>query len=81
VSDKPPFDAVRACFWLIASILAVECLVVVAGVGMCLYYADIIIKDPAIVCDPKDRLASLLTGALAAALAFAGGFTRKPPKE
>lgn len=77
MSEKPPFDPVRACFYLIAAILGVECLVVVIGVLTCLYYADVIIKDPAIVCDPKDRLSGLLTGALAAALAFAGGFTRK----
>jgi hypothetical protein len=75
--DKPPFDPVRACFYLIAGILAVECFVVVLSVLTCLWYADIIIKNPEIVCDPKDRLSGLLTGALAAALAFAGGFTRK----
>jgi hypothetical protein len=75
--DKPPFDPVKACFYLIAAILGVECFVVVIGVLSCLYYVETIIKDPNIVCDPKDRLSGLLTGALAAALAFASGFTRK----
>ncbi len=77
MSDKPPFDPVKACFYLIAFVIVVECVVVILGIASCLWFAETIIKDPAIMCDPKDRLTSLLTGALAAALAFAGGFTRK----
>lgn len=77
MDDKPPFDPVKASFYLIAGILAVECLVVLAGVVSCLWYIETVIRDPNIVCDPKDRLSGLLTGALAAALAFAGGFTRR----
>jgi len=79
MSDKPPFDPVKACFYLIAGILAFECFVVGVGVMSCLWYMETIIKNPEIMCDPKNRLSELLTGALAAALAFAGGFTRNPP--
>jgi hypothetical protein len=43
----------------------------------CLYYAEIIIKDPSVVCDPKGRLNELLTAALAAALAVYSGNSRK----
>lgn len=79
MSDKPPFDAVKASFYLIAGIIAVHCLVVLLGAGMCLYFAKTVITNVDIVCDPKSRLSELLSAALAAALAFAGGFTRNPP--
>jgi hypothetical protein len=76
MDDRPPFDTVKASFYLIAAVLGVQCLVVLASVIGCMVYMDTIMKNPDIVCDPKDRLSQLLTGALAAALAFAGGFTR-----
>jgi len=75
--DKPPFDPVKASFYLIAAILAFQCLVAFIGVMSCVWYTHTILTNADIQCDPKDRLTSLLTGALAAALAFAGGFTRK----
>jgi hypothetical protein len=75
--DKPPFDTTKACFYLIAAILAFQCIVVLVGVVSCLWYLHTIVTNPDLSCDPKDRLGQLLTGALAAALAFAGGFTRK----
>jgi hypothetical protein len=76
MDDRPPFDPVKASFYLIAAVLGVQCLVVLASVIGCMVYMDTIMKNPDIVCDPKDRLSQLLTGALAAALAFAGGYTR-----
>lgn len=76
MSDKPPFDPVKACFYLIAAVIGVECVVVLGTVMACLWHSELIIKDPDIVCDPKDRLTGLLTGALAAALAFASGYAR-----
>jgi len=79
MSDKPPFDTIKASFYLIASIIAVHCIVVVASVAACIWHAETIITTPEIVCDPKNRLSELLSAALAAALAFAGGFTRSPP--
>jgi hypothetical protein len=75
VSDKPPFDTTKACFYLIAFVIAVHCVVVVAGAFACLYAFQEII-DQKWKCDPQGRLGELLSGALAAALAFAGGFTR-----
>jgi len=74
---KPPFDTVRASFYLVAAIISIHCLVVVAGAISCLWYTEKILSDPAIVCDPKNRLSELLSAALAAALAFAGGLTRR----
>ncbi len=75
--DKPPFDSTKACFYLIAAILAFQCVVVLIGVISCAWYLHTIMTVPEVSCDPKGRLSELLSGALAAALAFAGGFTRK----
>lgn len=69
---KPPFDPQQAAFWLIAFVIAVECLMALAGGITCLMYAEVIIKDPAIVCDPNNRLMQILNNALAAALALWG---------
>lgn len=76
--DRPPFDPVRAAFYLIAGVIGTYCVVVVASVVSCLIYMETIIKNPEIICDPKSRLTELLSAALAAALAFAGGASRKP---
>jgi len=76
MDDKPPFDPVKASFYLIAGILGVQCLIVLMGAISCLVYMHTILTNPEVMCDPKGRLTELLTAALAAALAFAGGFTR-----
>lgn len=75
--DKPPFDPVKSSFYLIAAVLMFQCVIALIGVLSCVYFLHTIMTNPDIQCDQKDRLTSLLTGALAAALAFAGGFTRK----
>jgi hypothetical protein len=72
VADKPPWDPQRAAFWLIALVIGIQCVVVLAGVSACLWYFDVVLKDPAIKCDPDGRLAQLLTAALTAALALWG---------
>lgn len=77
VDDKPPFDATRAAFFLIAGVIAVQCAVVLIGVVFCLSEAAALVEGK-IKCDPEGRLYELLTGALAAALAFAVGHNRKP---
>lgn len=74
--DRPPsFDAVRACFYLVAFVIVVHCAIALAGSVFCLIEWNTL---PALPdgrrCDPANRLADLLAGALAAALAFAGGF-------
>lgn len=71
--NRPPFDGVRAAFWLVASIIASEVVVVLAGVGMCLWYAPDIVAGH-FHCDANDKLSELMAEALAAALGFAGGF-------
>lgn len=75
---RPPFDPVRASFFLVAAILGVHCVVVLAGVVVCVW--QIAHTAPgAFVCDKEGRLGDLLAGALAAAIAFAGGLRGRPP--
>lgn len=73
--DKPPFDQVRAAFFLVALVIVVECVVVLVGVGVCLSYADDIVKG-VFQCDKSNRLTELLNAALSAALAFAAGMMK-----
>jgi hypothetical protein len=76
VDDRPPFDAVRAAFYLVAFVVAVHAVIVLAVVAFCGWYgADVIAGR--FQCDTRDRLAELMAAALAAALAFAGGQLRK----
>src|SRR4029077_15893442 len=76
VGDRPPFDPARACFWLIAGVLIVHCIVALVGLGWCVWQSDAIIAGK-LSCDKVgDHLNALLAAALAAALAFAG--VRRP---
>jgi hypothetical protein len=74
----PPFDPLRASFWLVAFVVGVHCLVVLMGTVLCMYKA---FDHTVLACEDKGRLSDLLAGVLAAALAFGGGFGRKPPSE
>jgi hypothetical protein len=74
--DRPPWDSVRAAFYLVAAVVAVHALVVLVTVGFCAFYGGDLIAGR-FQCDARDRLAELLAAALAAALAFAGGQVRK----
>jgi nitric oxide reductase large subunit len=44
MAEKPPFDPIRACFWLIAAVLAVQCVTVLMAVGACLYWSGAVIE-------------------------------------
>jgi hypothetical protein len=73
VADKPPFDTVRAAFFLVAGVIAVHCTVILVGVVFCALQTE-----GARCGELRGMLGELLTAALAAALAFAGGNSRKP---
>ena len=75
--DRPPFDPIRASFLLIAAILAVQCLVVLAGLAACIYWSGAVVEGRWTCENINSSLNQLLTGALAAALAFAAGFTKR----
>jgi hypothetical protein len=73
MSDRPPFDPLRAAFLLLFFVIAIYAVTILGMVGACIYHAEIIIRsDKDISCDPYNRLMSLMAAALAAALAFAG---------
>jgi hypothetical protein len=77
VVDKPPFDPLRGAFWLVAGVLAVQCAVVLASAGACLYWTPAIVEGK-VSCGPvMDRLGELLATALAAAIAFSALRDRK----
>lgn len=69
------FDGRRAAFWLVAAVIAVHCVVVLAGVAICVFYADELVAGR-FKCDQHNRLTDLLMGALAAALAFSSNFNK-----
>jgi len=75
--DKPPFDAIRACFYLIASVLAFQGIVSLVGLFHCVYWSEHIVEGRYSCDNISGTLNMLLQGALAAALAFTAGFTKK----
>ena len=75
MADRPPFDLVRASFYLVAAVIGIHCVVVLVGAGLCVYQN---VTTDSFTCDAKGRLSDLLAGALAAALAFSGGLVRRP---
>jgi hypothetical protein len=72
MAGKTPFDTTRAAFYLVAGVIAVHCMVVLSGVVFCGFN-----PDGARCGDLRGALSELLTGALAAALAFAGGYSKR----
>jgi hypothetical protein len=71
VNEKPPFDFVKASFFLVAGVIAVHCAIVLAGVVFCWTH-----ESSARCDDLRGNLIELLAAALAAALAFAGAKSR-----
>jgi hypothetical protein len=77
MSEKPPFDPVRACFYLIAAVLGFQGMVGVTGLAFCVYYAERIVEGR-FHCDTiGTALNQIMQGALAAALAFTAAFTKR----
>ena len=77
MGDKPPFDPVRASFYLIAAVLALQGVVAFSGLLFCVWHGEHIVEGRYSCENIGSQLNQLLTGALAAALAFAAGFTKK----
>ena len=78
MSNRPPFDPVRAAFFLVAFVLVAHIVVVLAAVGVCVWHSDEIVAGK-FKCDSDGHLFELLGAALSAALAFAGGMMRGGP--
>ena len=79
--EKPPFDLVRASFYLVAGVFAVYSAVIIFGVIVCgLYVTQILEKTPvgsSLECIKEGRLYEALGTMLASALAFAAGRSTK----
>jgi hypothetical protein len=82
--DRPPFDPVRAGFYLVGSVLVLYGVVVLGTMVGCAALEHEVAAER-FRCDGS-RIFDLLGTALSAALAFAGGLMRggpppPPPKE
>ena len=66
------FDILRASFYLVAFVIGAHVLITLLGMSTCLYFSQEIVEGR-VKCDPEGRLGEVLSAALAAALAFAGG--------
>ncbi len=78
MSNRPPFDVVRAAFFLVAFVLVAHVVVVLIAVAVCAWHsAEIAAGNWR--CDSEGHLFELLGAALSAALAFAGGMMRGGP--
>ena len=67
------FDPVKASFYLVAGVIALHGLVVLLGfIGCLVWFVDVQFE-----CDKSGRLTEMLAAALAAALAFVGGFMQR----
>jgi hypothetical protein len=81
MKDRPPFDPLRHVFWLVAFVIGLYGFVIMVTAGVCLWHSTAFLPTPTETtrprCDQDNRLGELLAAALAAALAFAGGFIRQ----
>ena len=72
------FNAMQACFWLVAFVICAHVVAVLLAEGACLWYIADIAKGT-FKCDTEGRLTEVLAAALAATIAFASGFGRSSP--
>lgn len=77
-NEKPPFDIVRATFYLVAFVFAAYTAIILAAMGICAWHwPDAAAGSRA--CIKEGGLFDALSTLLAAALAFAAG-RASPPK-
>jgi hypothetical protein len=72
------FNALRACFWLVAFVIAAHVVAVLLAEAACLWYIAGIVAGT-FKCDAEGRMTELLAAALAATIAFASGFSGRGP--
>ena len=80
MNEKPPFDPVKACFFLIAAVLGFQGIVGLTGLAFCVYYGAHIVEGKMNCENIGTALNQIMQGALAAALAFTAGFTKRGDK-
>jgi len=72
------FDPFKASFYLIAFVIALHGAIVLLGYIGCIWWHDPV--QGSLECDKSGRLTEMLAAALAASLAFVGGFMRGEKK-
>ena len=73
MNDKPPFDPIKACFYLLGAVILMYGVSVVVGLSICVVH----FQDMNYECDKNNRLVGLLAGLLAAVMALLAGFSRR----
>lgn len=76
MDEKPPFDPVKAGFYLVAFVIAANIAMSFLGALTCIWNIDKIVAAGLTECKAMPNFFEMLTGALAAAIAFAGGRSR-----
>ena len=80
MNDKPPFDLVKATFYLVAGVFAVYALLIIIAILICAYNLTEVIQAKQHCMKEGGMLEALYT-LLASALAFAAGRSQPPPKQ
>lgn len=73
MDERPPFDAVRASFYLVAGVFAVYAGLIALGAIACVWHMQVLIEKGAAECVKEGRLFEAMGSLLASALAFAAG--------
>jgi hypothetical protein len=73
---KPPFDIIKACFFLVASVFLLYSVIMLAAMAICSWHGSV----GAGQCIKEGGIGEALSTLLASALAFAAGRVA-PPKE
>lgn len=76
--EKPPWDPMKAAFWLIVVAIGLHAFVVIAAVLFCALY---IYENPmklGVCADLREQMSQLLAAVLAAALACYAAFKQPP---
>jgi len=80
--EKPPWDGLRAAFYLVATVILLQVLTTIAAGVWCFYTATPEVLAGRFECNKDGRLTELLAASLTSALAFAMAFLnrKEPPK-
>jgi len=78
MNEKPPFDLVKASFYLVAGVFAAYAVIIIITIGMCAYHVEELLSAQR-TCIKEGGLMEALATLLASALAFAAG-RATPPK-
>jgi len=79
-TPPPPWDGLRAAFYLVAAMLIIQMMTAIAAGAWCIYAAEKEILAGTFQCNRDGQLSELLNAALTTALAFAMAFMNRDKK-